>query len=311
MLIPRLSFGKLVHISSSLMTLLLAMNVHALAEHFHGNSLYGMASVTEGASGSEASTLAKSGPTPKEKEIDVLEGWLPLSSKHETEGAEDDTQNNAQPKAAGKEKKNDCENGISCVGVQSGTAAVGTMDLETQKAETSLVKDILARQVSLSTQEKELKEQKRVLDAAKVALDEKMRNLNAMLTLLAEKQAAHQETMSAETDRLVKIYEDMPPKEAAAVFNIMDIHVLVPVVSKMIPRKVSAILGVMLPERVNLISQYLAGIRTFHSPHGFDGIGHTDQATTGNSNVSWWLKPQVIQQQYGAQQTQPLLSSSQ
>lgn len=310
MLIPRLSFGKLVHISSSLMTLLLAMNVHALAEHFRGNSLYGMASVTEGASGSEASTLAKSGPTPKEKEIDVLQGWLPLSSD-ELESVNDDTQKKVQPKAAGKEKKNDCENGISCVGVQSGTAAVGTMDLETQKAETSLVKDILARQVSLSTQEKELKEQKRVLDAAKVALDEKMRNLNAMLTLLAEKQAAHQETVSAETDRLVKIYEDMPPKEAAAVFNIMDIHVLVPVVSKMIPRKVSAILGVMLPERVNLISQYLAGIRTFHSPHGFGGLGHTEQATTGNSNVSWWLKPQVIQQQYGAQQTQPLLSSSQ
>lgn len=38
MRMPRLSFGKLVHISSSLMTLLLAMNMHALAGHLKDNS---------------------------------------------------------------------------------------------------------------------------------------------------------------------------------------------------------------------------------------------------------------------------------
>lgn len=156
----------------------------------------------------------------------------------------------------------------------------GDFDPEVSKAEADLVKDILARRSDIDSEQKDMAEQKHVLDAAKTALNEKMHDLDASMALLAEKQAAHRENMLAETDRLVKIYEDMPPKEAAAVFNIMDIHVLVSIASQMNPRKIAAIMGTMTPERVNLVSQFLAGVRSFR-PIRVSAVsdGRTDQGT--------------------------------
>lgn len=330
MLIPRLSFGKLVHISSSLMTLLLAMNMHALAEHFRddgaesgGQSLVGQAmaegasGVAKAAAGPDKPAVATNDGQNTEATRNAAEGWTPLTPQ----GGDDAYDTPSSPPSATADaaqtpatappqaEAQDCPNNISCAGMKPGTTTVAA-DPATRKAETSLVKDILARQVTLSTQEKALGEQKRVLDAAKLALEEKMRNLDATLALLAEKQAAHRETVSAETDRLVKIYEEMPAKEAAAVFNIMDIHVLVSIVSKMTPRKVSAVMGVMIPERVNLISQYLAGVRTFRPPHGGDDdtSSRTEQTADGGDSASWWLKPQPLQP---TNRSQPLKPSRQ
>lgn len=274
MLIPRLSFGKLVHISSSLMTLLLAMNMHALAGHLKDGGdtqpapqpAQNEAQAEEGAeNGAPADTTSILPPQHVSTKADrnAIEGWIPLlQSDDASNGDAQAKQNSPGPKQGMTD--GDCRKGLACASMQSAASkAGGDFDPEVSKAEADLVKDILARQSDIASEQKDMAEQKHVLDAAKTALNEKMHDLDTSMALLAEKQAAHRENMLADTDRLVKIYEDMPPKEAAAVFNIMDIHVLVSIANQMNPRKISAIMGSMTPERVNLVSQFLAGVRSF------------------------------------------------
>ncbi|WP_331000167.1 MotE family protein [Acetobacter garciniae] len=293
-----------MHISSSLMTLLLAMNMHALAGHFRddtqdtGGQSTGRPAVSAGASdaakaattnGADADT--SNSVTATSADRNAIEGWksvLPTTAEAPSPpvaAAAPPAEPAPAAPTGGKviTAEADCPKDISCSG---GAVLVASQSNESDpavnRAETDLVKGLLARQVDVDSEQKELEVQKHVLDAAKAALDEKMHVLDNSLAVLAEKQAAHQETLSAETDRLVRIYEEMPPKEAAAVFNIMDIHVLVSVASKMTPRKISAVMGYMMPERVNLVSQYMAGVRSFRPAH----VPGADSAADGTA-ASW------------------------
>ena len=311
MLIPRLSFGKLVHISSSLMTLLLAMNIHTIAGHMKDDSAdtgaQPLVSVASAAAAESTPSVNDSASKTK-SDKDALEGWVSVLDANEAAEMSPDVSDASN---GGKKKvavaADDCAKGISCAQVKSGSAGLGPdPDPEVSKAEADLVKDILARQSTIEGEQQQLDQQKHVLNAARAVLDQKMNTLDASMATLEQKQAAHREVMDAETDRLVKIYEDMPPKEAAAVFNIMDIHVLIAVASKMNTRKVSAIMGNMSPERVNLISQFMAGVRSFRAAS--DGGDGGDRVAQNMGTATWWAKPStaapVTGARGGAQSTQ-------
>lgn len=287
MLIPRLSFGKLVHVSSILMTLLLAMNMHALAGHLKDDTIEADDTTTQTPApqkdqGRPAETTERTLNTAK----NATEGWTSVLYSDEHDVAKRAT-GSAMPTAAAATHSSELCLDEDCPPVAANAAKPSqSADPEVAKAEADLVQNILTRQSTFDDEQKNLEEQKHILDAAQAAINEKMRNLDSSMAALAERQAAHRETMSAETDRLVRIYEEMPPKEAAAVFNIMDIHVLVSIANKMSPRKISAVMGYMMPERVNIVSQYMAGVRTFRPLHtSLDGM--TGQP--GDSAALTWL----------------------
>ena len=66
------------------------------------------------------------------------------------------------------------------------------------------------------------------------------------------------EAEKARIDSLVKIYEGMKPKDAARIFDTLDLDVLVAVMSKMSERKLSPILAAMNPERARTVTIMLA-----------------------------------------------------
>ncbi|MBB2203619.1 MotE family protein [Gluconacetobacter takamatsuzukensis] len=286
MLMPRLSFGKLVHVSSILMTLLLAMNMHALAGHLKEDDI-------ESGDPTPQPAISAAQPPPTENPTvpethrpaevqNTIEGWTSVLSS-------DTRQNPPAPSNAAPVQK------AAQVGQMGASPHIHEIDPVVDTAEAGLVKDILTRQPDIDQQKKNLEDQKRVIDAANQALNEKMRVLDNSMASVAEKQAAQQETMSAETDRLVKIYEEMPPREAAAIFNIMDIHVLVSIANKMAPRKISSVMGYMMPERVNIVSQYMAGVRTFRPSHPpSDGMSGQ---TPDSGAAPWWSKSRTAPRQ--------------
>ena len=57
---------------------------------------------------------------------------------------------------------------------------------------------------------------------------------------------------------LVKIYEGMKPKDAARIFDTLDLDILVSVVSQMSERKLSPVLAAMNPERARTVTIMLA-----------------------------------------------------
>ena len=61
---------------------------------------------------------------------------------------------------------------------------------------------------------------------------------------------------------LVKVYESMKPRDAAAIFNEMDLPVLLQVVDRMKDTKAAPVLAAMQPDRARLLTSQLAAQRT-------------------------------------------------
>ena len=60
----------------------------------------------------------------------------------------------------------------------------------------------------------------------------------------------------------MKVYETMKPRDAALIFNDMDMPVLLQIVDRMKEAKAAAILGSMLPDRARSLTSQLAAKRS-------------------------------------------------
>ncbi|GBQ66177.1 flagellin protein FlaA [Ameyamaea chiangmaiensis NBRC 103196] len=124
----------------------------------------------------------------------------------------------------------------------------------------ALLQSLSARQKQLDVLESTLLEKQRVVDASETALAQKMAVYEKIVGDYRARDQARQDMSTADLDRLVRIYENMSPRDAATIFDVLDMHVMVRVLDRMNPRKASAIMGGMTPERVNLATQLLAGM---------------------------------------------------
>ena len=83
--------------------------------------------------------------------------------------------------------------------------------------------------------------------------------LRSEITKLLEEQS---EEEKARIVSLVKIYEGMKPKEAARIFDTLDLDILVNVTSQMSERKLSPVLAAMNPDRAKTLTIMLAEQKT-------------------------------------------------
>lgn len=121
-----------------------------------------------------------------------------------------------------------------------------------------------ATEAGVSPAEEQMQEQQRILGSARKALEMRFHLLNQSMAVLSDHVDNHKLVPQEAAARLVGIYEAMRPREAAAVFNVMDPHVLIAIAASMNIRKLSGIMAHMTPDRVNMVSQYLVGVRHFH-----------------------------------------------
>jgi flagellar motility protein MotE (MotC chaperone) len=101
------------------------------------------------------------------------------------------------------------------------------------------------RRAELDRRESDLVMRTALVEAAEKRLDERTRELEALQvqvnSLVDEKQVTEDEGFKA----IVSMYENMKPKEAAKIFDTLDIEVLLRVTRAMNPRKMSPILAAM------------------------------------------------------------------
>ncbi|MGH1375726.1 MAG: MotE family protein [Alphaproteobacteria bacterium] len=137
------------------------------------------------------------------------------------------------------------------------------LDITSVKVE--MFKDLAKRRNQIEKSEKDLHVREALLKAAEQEIDRKYQELTKLrkeIESLLDKQS---EEEGQRIDSLVKIYEGMKPKDAARIFNTLDIDVLVSVISKMSERKISPVLAAMNPERVRTITIMLAEQKTLPS----------------------------------------------
>jgi flagellar motility protein MotE (MotC chaperone) len=122
-----------------------------------------------------------------------------------------------------------------------------------------VLESLAARRKVLDTREEEIATRERLLQAAEAKLQARNYELKALEAQLggapAEKEQEDQEKIKG----LVAMYEAMKPKAAARVFDGLDMDVLISVARAMSPRRMSAIMAVMNPERAAILTTALAG----------------------------------------------------
>lgn len=151
------------------------------------------------------------------------------------------------------------EHGDALPLVQDGDGNFVTLDvIEGDNSEAALLARLAERRTELDKREADIAMRTALLEAAEKRLDERTKELAALeaqvAALVDEKQAAEEAGFKA----VVTMYESMKPKDAAKIFDTLNITVLVKVVRSMSPRKMSPILAAMSPEPAQLLTVALA-----------------------------------------------------
>ncbi|MGH1378213.1 MAG: MotE family protein [Alphaproteobacteria bacterium] len=127
-------------------------------------------------------------------------------------------------------------------------------DFDVSDVKMELFEDLSKRRKELDKYEKNLHVREALLKATEQELERKYQELKKLRKEIEGLLDTQSEEESNRVASLVKIYEGMKPKDAARIFDTLDIDVLIDVVSKMSERKVSPILAAMNPERVRTIT---------------------------------------------------------
>lgn len=128
--------------------------------------------------------------------------------------------------------------------------------------ERSLLSDLRARSKALDQRDVTLTRREMVLHAAEGRLAARITELSGLQKKLEALDAARRQREEANWQGLVKVYEVMPPRDAATIFNNLEMPVLLQVLDRMKDRKAAPILAAMQPDRARLATQKLAEMRT-------------------------------------------------
>ena len=130
------------------------------------------------------------------------------------------------------------------------------------EAELRLLQDLRSRRQELDTREQTLQQREQVLDAAQQRVAARVSELSSLQARLEQLEKQRQEREEANWAGLVKTYEVMKPREAAAILNDMDLPVLLQVFDRMKEAKAAVLLGAMQADRARLLTTQLAAMRT-------------------------------------------------
>ena len=128
-------------------------------------------------------------------------------------------------------------------------------------AERVLLLDLRQRRVELESRETSLATRENILASAEKRLAARLDELTTLQRRLEALENGRKEREDAGWAGLVKVYEGMKPREAALIFNDLDLPVLLQVVDRMKEAKTAPILAAMQPERARQVTTQLAELR--------------------------------------------------
>jgi flagellar motility protein MotE (MotC chaperone) len=131
-----------------------------------------------------------------------------------------------------------------------------------QAAERALLEQLRARRAEIEAREQAVAQQEVVLQAAEQRLARRIEELAALQARLEALERARAEREEAGWRGLVRTYEAMRPRDAAAIFNELEMPVLVEILDRMGERKAAPVIGAMRPDRAREVTAELARHRS-------------------------------------------------
>lgn len=116
---------------------------------------------------------------------------------------------------------------------------------EFSSSELGVLQSLAKRREELRQQEIKLKQKEALLEAATKQLENKMEELSSLKAEIQELLQTQQDEQQDRIKSLVKMYETMKPKDAAAILNTLEMGVLVNIIGQMSERRAAPILAKM------------------------------------------------------------------
>ena len=129
------------------------------------------------------------------------------------------------------------------------------------QAEIDLLQQLAERRENLDAREQELDIQSGLLTAAETRIDKKVKELKTLQAAIAKLIKTYDDEQNAKLQSLVKIYENMKPRDAARIFEELDMDTLLMVAERMKERKLAPIMAKMDPTKATEITVELSRLR--------------------------------------------------
>jgi flagellar motility protein MotE (MotC chaperone) len=125
-------------------------------------------------------------------------------------------------------------------------------------AEVELLQTLSTRRADLDQRAQAVEQREALLKVGEDRLNQKLAELNALKADIEKLLSIRKSKEEQELNNLVNIYSAMKPREAAAIFDGLDMPVLLDVVEKMKEQKVAPIFAAMNPRRAQEVTTRLA-----------------------------------------------------
>jgi flagellar motility protein MotE (MotC chaperone) len=125
-------------------------------------------------------------------------------------------------------------------------------------SERAILERLQARRQELDARAREIEIRENLLKAAEKRIGSKVEEMKAVESRISAANDQKTEAENARFKSLVTTYENMKPKDAAKVFDRLEMPVLIQIASQIAPRKMSDILGLMSPDAAERLTVELA-----------------------------------------------------
>jgi hypothetical protein len=134
------------------------------------------------------------------------------------------------------------------------------------QAERVLLENLRARRLELDRQAEELAQRELLLGAAERRMAERVNELRSLQSGLEGEVRVRDEREEARIRQLVRVYEAMRPRDAAAILDDLEMPILLQVIERMREAKASPVLAAMRPERARAATAELSRLRGRPTP---------------------------------------------
>jgi flagellar motility protein MotE (MotC chaperone) len=125
-------------------------------------------------------------------------------------------------------------------------------------SEKAILERLQSRRQELEARAREIDIRESLIKAAEQRVQNKTDEMKAIEQKISTSSGQKSESDNARFKSIVTMYENMKPKDAAKVFDRLDMAVLLEISSQMNPRKMSDVLGQMQPEAAERLTVELA-----------------------------------------------------
>ena len=137
---------------------------------------------------------------------------------------------------------------------------------EYSQTEVDVLQKLASRREEIEQWAKDVELKENLLKATEQRIDDKIVEIKDLKKQVDELLAKYNEGEDAKIRSLVKIYENMKPKQAASIFEELEMPILLLVVDRMSERKVAPVLAGMTPKKAMQVTKELAEQRKLQKP---------------------------------------------